>query len=135
MKPLIITETAITPFVYFNNDEDRFLIVGKSIPKDEQAFYASVIKWLENYLEETQQEIELNIILEMINKGSEKYLYYLFKKLESHYLQGQKILVKWYCEENDKEMLDVSALFIRKLQLPIKNIIIESINNNRKKLS
>ncbi len=134
MKPLIITETASTPFVYFNNQEGKFLIVGKSTPTNEHSFYASVIKWLDNYVEETSNEVELNIILETINNGSEVYLLQLLQKLEIHFVLGKKVSVKWYCEENDEKILNSITHMTKTLRMPIKNIIIDSIDFNNLKI-
>ena len=125
MKPLVITETSKTPFVYFNQNEGKFIIGGKSIPEDAYAFYASVIIWLENFVEEAVQNIELNIILDLINVGTIKHLFQLIKGLEVHYLKGKKIKVKWYCEKNDEDMHDISALFQQQLQIPISKVLID----------
>ncbi|MCW3787299.1 DUF1987 domain-containing protein [Plebeiibacterium sediminum] len=125
MKPLVISETSKTPFVYFNQNEGKFFIGGKSIPEDAYAFYASVISWLENLVEETVQNVELTIILDIINVGSIKHLYRLIKGLEGHYLKGKEIMVKWYLEKSDEDMHEISTLFQQELKIPITMVTID----------
>ncbi len=128
MKPLVITETTKTPFVHFDNKEGKLLIGGNCIPENAYAFYESVMSWLENYIEETTNDIQLHLIFELLNANSKKNLFHLFKSLEKHYLNGKIISVKWYYEENDDEIPDTISLFRQKLQIPITDVIIDSID-------
>ncbi len=126
MKPLIITETEKTPFVYFNID-GKLIIGGKSIPEDVISFYTPVIEWLENFFDESSTSVELHIIFEVMNASSNKCLFTLLKTMEKQFLNGKHVIVKWYCEENDTDMQDVSSLFREGLKIPIKDVIIDSI--------
>nr|WP_321454005.1 DUF1987 domain-containing protein [uncultured Carboxylicivirga sp.] len=128
MKPLVIAETSKTPFVFFNPDKGKFFIGGKSIPENVSAFYGSVIKWLDNFVEDSSTEVELYLIIEQINTGSIDSIFQLLKILDKYYLKGKKILVKWYCEERDEDMLKISSFFRKKLQMPIQDIKIDFID-------
>ncbi len=125
MIPLIITETDVTPYVYFNNKEGKLLIAGKSLSKNANSFYASVNTWLENYLEKNTQKTELHIIFESIDTNTHNYLFHLLKILEKYFLRGTNILVKWYHQEGDQKTRDLFSHLRMGLKIPIKEIIID----------
>ncbi len=125
MKPLIIAETATTPFVYYNHEEGKLFIVGKSIPENVVAFYASVSTWLESCMDDGLQKLELHIIFELVNAGSIKYIFSLLKLLQVKQTPNKNIIVKWYYEKKDKDMLYISNLFRQEIQIPIIDVIID----------
>ena len=52
MEHLYIEATAHTPEVYFNIDDDKLCLLGRSFPEDAASFYIPVVTWLENNIQE-----------------------------------------------------------------------------------
>ena len=48
MEKIIIKETEVSPEVVFDMENNNFLIKGKSVVTEVDAFYAPLMEWLEN---------------------------------------------------------------------------------------
>ena len=103
MKALIIEQTAQTPRVYLDPDKQIFEISNISLPEDADEFYAPVIKWLENYLEQSNEQMNFHFKLDYYNTASARYISTIIRILDN-ISQKQKIKIFWYYREIDEDM-------------------------------
>jgi hypothetical protein len=106
MENLQIKATKSSPEIMFDTQTNILSITGESYPENTTQFYEEVFEWLENYLEEIeQQEVVFNIELIYFNSSSSKVLMDLFDILEEASDDGKNIAVNWiYDEENDASL-------------------------------
>ena len=128
MKNLIIKGEYKMPDVQFDADKGVLELSGKSIPDRAEDLYLPIVEWIDNYLQNPCKETTFNFKLVYFNTGTERYLYSIFKKLESSHKSGNKIKVNWYYEEGDEDMFDVGEDYQKRVEVPI-NLIAVSVED------
>ncbi len=125
MESISIVGTTKTPTVNFNAETGIIEIKGRSIPENSIEFYKPLVDWLEAYAETPQKLTEVNIELEYFNTSSSKCILDVFKKLEVIYKNRNEVVINWYYEEDDEDMLEAGEDYQSILQIPFKMIEVE----------
>lgn len=126
MDKLIITGSAKTPTVSFESETGIIELKGRSIPENAIEFFKPLVDWLEEYSKESKKITKANIQLEYFNTSSSKCILDIFKKLESINKQEDKdVVINWYYEEDDEDMLEAGEDYQSILKIPFKMIEIE----------
>lgn len=126
MDKLIITGSAKTPTVSFESETGIVELKGRSIPENAIEFFKPLVDWLEEYSKESKKITKANIQLEYFNTSSSKCILDIFKKLESINKQEDKdVVINWYYEEDDEDMLEAGEDYQSILKIPFKMIEIE----------
>lgn len=121
MEPISIVGTPKTPTVHFD-DAGKVEIKGRSIPENSIEFYKPLVDWLEQYLSTPAELTEVNIQLEYFNTSSSKCILDVFKKLEAIYKSGNEVVINWYYEEDDEDMLEAGEDYQSIIKIPFKMI-------------
>jgi len=121
MDPIIIVGTQKTPTVNFYPN-GKIEIKGRSIPENSIEFYKPLVDWLEAYSSKPQQLTEVNIQLEYFNTSSSKCILDVFKKLESISKAGNNVVVNWFYEEDDEDMLEAGEDYQSIIKIPFKMV-------------
>jgi len=125
MKPISIPGTPKTPSVLFDPEKGLIEIKGRSIPENSIEFYKPLVDWLDEYAEIPQKLTSVNIQLEYFNTSSSKCILDVFKKLETVYKGKSEVVINWYYEEDDEDMLEAGEDYQSILKIPFKMIEIE----------
>jgi hypothetical protein len=125
MDNISIEGTPKTPAVNFNYDKGVIEIKGRSIPENSIEFYKPMVDWLDNYASAPKPKTEVNIQLEYFNTSSSKCILDVFKKLEAIHKADNDVLVNWYYEEDDEDMLEAGEDYQSIIRIPFKMIEIE----------
>ena len=125
MKPLVIKETHKTPRVVINPADGLIEIKGKSIPEDGSIFFNPILRELDKLGQQPPSRTEVNIQLEYFNTNSSKYIYQIFKKLESMHKENSKIEINWFYEQDDWDLLEAGEDYQSILKLPFRLIEME----------
>lgn len=125
MDAIIIEGTPKTPTVNFDAVNRKVEIKGRSIPENSIEFYKPLVDWLENYGATSPPATEVNIQLEYFNTSSSKCILDIFKKLESIAKSGCEIIINWYYEEDDEDMLEAGEDYQSIIKVPFKMIEIQ----------
>jgi hypothetical protein len=120
MSSLFIKGTSKTPQIDFK--PGMLQISGRSIPEDAVEFFQPVIAWLEEYLQNPEPLTRLNLKMEYINSGSNRFIFNLIKMLDDAYLKGQSVLVNWYYEEDDDTIRNLGRDFQALVKVPFKMV-------------
>lgn len=122
MDSISITGTPKTPDVQFDSEKGALLLKGRSIPENSIEFYKPLVDWLDNYSSAPQPKTVCDIQLEYFNTSSSKCLLDLFKKMESMNKNGNEIIINWYYEEDDEDMLEAGEDYQSIIDVPFKMI-------------
>jgi len=125
MDAIIIKGTPKTPDVNFDYDKGSLLLKGRSIPENSVEFYKPLVNWLGEYSANPKPETVFEVQLEYFNTSSSKCLLDLFKKMETLGKGGNKIIVNWYYEEDDEDMLEAGEDYQSIIDVPFKMIEVE----------
>ncbi len=126
MSVINIEHTETTPKVIFNKEKGVFIIEGKTLPENVNQFYEPLFDWLNNYVNNPNDETILEIKLEYINTASSKAIFSVFLKLEKIIENGGKAKIKWYYADDDEDMKDVGEEYADVIKVPFEHIEFES---------
>lgn len=110
MENLTIKGTYRTPEVEFFNS-GKLLIKGRSIPEDAGLFYNHLYSWIFRYCMSPCNETEVNLALEYMNSGSAKSVLQILRELVSISENGCELVINWYYESGDEDMLEKGEYF------------------------
>ena len=105
MQKFEIKETGTTPYVLLDNEKGEFVFEGRSIPENVIEFFHPIIKWIEEYSQNPQEETKVTFKLEYFNTSSSKRIFDVMKRVENITVQtGMKVTIYWYYEEDDEDI-------------------------------
>jgi hypothetical protein len=122
MENLIIEGTSKTPNVLFNATDGMLNINGRSIPENSIEFYKPLVDWLEDYSQNPGESTVVKIQLEYFNTSSSKCILDVFKKLENIHKVNNNVLINWYYEEDDEDMLEAGEDYESIIKVPFKMV-------------
>lgn len=125
MDSIFIEGTPKTPNINFDHNKGSLLLKGRSIPENSIEFYKPLVDWLDAYSNSPQAKTICDVQLEYFNTSSSKCLLDLFKKMEVMSKGGNEIIINWYYEEDDEDMLEAGEDYQSIINLPFKMIEIE----------
>jgi len=122
MEAISIEGTAKTPTVKFDAQAGVFEIKGRSIPENSIEFYKPLVDWLDEYAKGPLPSTQVNVQLEYFNTSSSKCILDVFKKLEAINKGNSEVVVNWYYEEDDEDMLEAGEDYESIIRVPFKMI-------------
>jgi hypothetical protein len=122
MSKISIEGTAKTPTVIFNPEEGLLELKGRSIPENSIEFYKPLVDSLDQYANGPKAVTKVNMQLEYFNTSSSKCILDIFKKLEAIHKGGQEVVINWYYEEDDEDMLEAGEDYQAIIKVPFKMI-------------
>lgn len=122
MELLNIEGTPKTPTVILNPSTGVIEIKGRSIPENSIEFYRPVVEWLDEYIKNPQPNTVVNMQLEYFNTSSSKCILDVFKKLEVLKKNQKDVIINWYYEEDDEDMLEAGEDYESIIKVPFKMI-------------
>lgn len=125
MEKINIEATPKTPSISFDFSNGILEIKGRSIPENSIEFYKPVVESLEKYGSTPSSSTTVNIQLEYFNTSSSKCILDVFKKLEAIHKNGNQLVINWYYEQDDEDMLEAGEDYQAIINVPFKMIQIE----------
>ena len=122
MESIFIEKTNKTPAIKFDSSQGLIEIKGRSNPEDSIKFYKPLVNWAEEYAKAPREKTTVHIELEHFNTSSSKWILNFFKKIVPIYHGKNEIIVNWYYENDDDEMLEAGETYRVITGLPFKMI-------------
>jgi hypothetical protein len=122
MESISIEGTTKTPSVKLNPKTGVIEIKGRSIPENSIEFYRPIVEWLDEYAKNPNKKTTVNVQLEYFNTSSSKCILDIFKKLESLKKARNEVIINWYYEEDDEDMLESGEDYESIIRVPFKMI-------------
>jgi len=111
------------PAVSFNPDTGIFEIKGSSIPENSGSVYEPIIEFLKDYKEQPKEVTTFNIALTYFNTSSSKWILNILRLMKEILTKKKKeVIINWFYEPEDEEMLEAANDYQSILNLPIKTI-------------
>jgi len=120
MNILDIKATNDTPRVLFDPENEIFEISGRSLPEDVVSFYQPVIEWLEEYSHLPNDKTEFVFKYIYFNTATSKLIQDVLIRLEQISESGNDVVVIWYYEQDDEDMMDLGEEFKEYVDLPFE---------------
>ena len=101
----------------------RFLVLN---PTDVPV---QIVSWIDAYLVNPAESTEVIIALEYLNSFGTKNLMSILKQLSKVIQQNKMIVIRWYYEEDDEDMIDRGEYISSVLDVPIEIIMTNSLSD------
>lgn len=118
---LKIEGTEDSPTIGLDSDKGEISISGRSLPEDAFSFYGPVMEWLNTYVKSPKEESVFIFKLEYFNTASAKQIFKIVG-MANDLSKSTKVIVKWYFDEGDRDMLSSGERFSKLTQLPFEYI-------------
>jgi hypothetical protein len=122
MKTFMMTAKEYTPYVLLDANKGIIEISGRSFPEDSNRFYKPVLRWVDEYLTSPNSITQLNLKFSYYNTASSKKILELIKKLSSINNTENKLIINWYYEEGEEDMLNAGSDFSSVVDIPFEFI-------------
>ena len=111
------------PAVSFNPETAIFEIKGSSIPENSGMVYEPIIDFLKEYKENPKEKTTFNVALSYFNTSSSKWILNILRLMKEILTKKNKeVIINWYYEPEDEEMLEAANDYHSILNLPINTI-------------
>ena len=122
MEAIKIKKTGQIPNIILDKENNLFEFSGPSLPEDAIDFYAPIIEWLDDYLENPNEKTEVIFKIDYYNTASSKVIFEILKKFGGLYLSGKDVEIHWYYPEDDEDMMEAGEDFSSIVTAPFKLI-------------
>jgi hypothetical protein len=121
--PVFIPHAQFTPEVKFYSSEGQLWITGSSVPEDAREFYQPLLLWIDKYLlADPPPVVTIHIGLEFFNTLTSRLMLEFLKRAEKRSGDNVQVLIKWYYEENDEDIMEAGENYAYIVRLPFEMI-------------
>ena len=124
MEKYSIEGTPKTPSIHFDLNGGILEVKGRSIPENSIEFYKPLVDALDKYAASAKPATTVNVQLEYFNTSSSKCILDVFKKLEAIHKAKHEVIINWYYEEDDEDMLEAGEDYQAIINVPFKMIMV-----------
>ena len=125
MESLELEATHETPKIILDKQKDIIEIAGISVPEDVLKFYDPILKWLDEYILNPNEKTNVIFKLEYFNTASSKLILDILFKFKLLSENGHNVLISWYHEEDDTDMVIAAEMYAELTGLEFKYIIVD----------
>lgn len=123
-----IQPTEKTPDVLLN-PKGFIKIKGRAIDENLRKVPEQIMNWIDEYLRNPVDSTEVLIALEYLNSYNTIIITSILRKLSKVNQQSKKLVIKWYIENDDDDLLDRGESISSAFSLPIEFIMTDDIKS------
>ena len=120
MESIKLRGTDDTPTVTLDKESRLFLISGRSLPEDVTAFYQPIVDWVNSEIPQIDGPIVFTFKMNYFNTASSKLLLDILIALETMHENGKDIVVHWFYDEDDEDMLEAGEEYADIVDVPFE---------------
>jgi len=121
MDTIRIEKTNNTPSVYIDEDNMLCRIEGSSYPEDAHEIYQHVLDWLDR-VQSSASKIVVEFDYDFLNSISHKKVWQILQQLKQFHNNGKTVIVKWFFEENDEDIMEAGEDLSELMNIPFELI-------------
>lgn len=121
-----ILPTNKTPEVFLNPD-GIVKIKGRAIDESRTKFSEQILIWIDSYILNPPKTTEVTIVLEYMNSFNSIILASIIKKLFLVTKQSKRLVIKWYIDKDDDDLLERGNYISSTFNIPIDFILIDDV--------
>jgi hypothetical protein len=123
-----ILPTNKTPEVFLNPD-GIVKIKGRAIDESRTKFSEQIMIWIDSYILNPPKTTEVTIVLEYMNSFNSIILASIIKKLFQVTKQSKRLVIKWYIDKDDDDLLERGNYISSTFNIPIDFILIDDVKS------
>ncbi len=123
-----IQPTKSTPEITLNPN-GMIRIKGRSMIGNIIEFSKQIDDWIDKYLIDPADLTCVDFYLEYLNTNNLKFYISLLKKIETVKLKNKKLMINWYYEEGDEDIIEKGEYISSVLDVPYNFIMLSDLDN------
>lgn len=124
MEVLHVEGTNVTPKISFDHSKGVLELKGRSIPENSLEFYQPVYEWLDDYIQNPADKTVIHLRFDYFNTSSSKCILDILKRIDKIDERGNDVLIKWYYDETDEDMMEAGEDYRDLLDAPFELIVL-----------
>ncbi len=104
-------------------------ITGRAIDESRSVFSDQIMGWIDAYLLNPSKLTELSIDLEYLNSYNSIVLASVIRKLAQLSQQSKTLIIKWFIDEDDDDLLERGKYISSTFNIPIEFIVNDQNKN------
>lgn len=97
--------------------DDNISMYGNSLLPNSRTFFQPVFDWVTEYVKNPSKKTEVSLKFEYIDTASIQALFDVLKLLKSIPDNEERVIVNWYFEFDDPELLEIGEIMEGRLKL------------------
>ena len=127
MEKFHIKGSTYIPNIDLDPETGILEISGESYHEYTTEFFKPVFEWLEEFLKTPSKDVTMNFKMTYFNTSSSRRFIEVLTMLEDyHKSNGGNVIVNWYYEENDIDMLESGEEYAEDVDLDFNLIPVEN---------
>ncbi len=122
MNNLRIEATKYTLEANFDAEQGVLELTGSSYPENAMEYFTVLYDWIGNYLKVVNKPVVLSLKVNYLNTSSIKCILDLFEILEQYYRKNGNVLITWYYEKGDEDILELGQEMAEDVEIPFEFI-------------
>ncbi|PSJ44780.1 hypothetical protein C7H85_12445 [Zobellella endophytica] len=111
MNSLNVAATQSTPEIRCDAGSGVVCMRGDSYPENSFEFFTDVIEWVEQFLQQSDTPLRLELHLIYMNTSSVKAMMDIFDLLEAAFARGGEVMVQWYYDPDNERVVELAEEF------------------------
>lgn len=124
MSDIELAATQSTPLVKAQGVVGLLEMRGDSYPENSFEFFAPLVKWVENHLNQPEALLRLELHLLYLNTSSVRAMMDIFDMLEEAHAESKTVEVRWYYDGDNARIAELAEEFKEDCTFPFQ--IVES---------
>jgi hypothetical protein len=124
-----ILPTNKTPEIILN-PEGKVVIKGRGLTINKTEVSNKIMNWIDTYIDNPAETTNVKIEFEYLNSFNTTILVSILNKLLQICQQSKKVLIKWYYDEDDEDILERGEYISSIINIPFEFIMKNKINGH-----
>ncbi|ALM84997.1 biofilm regulation phosphoprotein SiaC [Bordetella sp. N] len=120
MNDLNIPATQSTPAIESDASRGVLVLRGDSYPENSFELFGPVIKWVDDYLANSQAPLALSLELQYLNTSSVKAVMDIFDLLEAAHADERQVSVVWFYDARNERVGELAEEFKEDCTFPFE---------------
>jgi hypothetical protein len=123
MSDIELAAAQSTPAVKTDAAAGTLVMRGDSYPENSFEFFAPIVKWVREYLEEQQNPLKVELHLLYLNTSSVRAMMDIFDMLEDAHGDGREVSVQWFYDADNERISELAEEFKEDCTFPFDILV------------
>ena len=120
MEKIYIPEGDSTPGFMIKPNEGKIVFWGQACPEDAFDFYEPILAKLQEYFDSQPPKVNFIFNISYYNTATSKIIVTILQLLEKLRRNGSDVIVTWYYDNNDEDMMIAGEDFSEIVDIPFE---------------
>jgi len=122
METLTIKQQNNTVGVVLDKENRKFVFEGRSLPENTVKFFEPIMKWIEEYKANPNDETHIDMNFIYFNTSSAKIILEVLQEFDSINKDGKTVKITWHYMEEDYDIKEAGEEYESMVSLPFEYV-------------